>query len=272
MKHILIVFSIVIVCSTAFFSLSLPRAHAQTPATIEEQEAMIEQLKRLIELLKQVIALKAQLAKLQGQLVLPIVPVIAPPPVVAPIISNVSTSATKTSITVSWTTNKDTRSRVEYKASFELLRSITDDEWLQKRTHVMKNLTPGTFYTIRITVHDSLGNVAVYPDQLVKTVDAPDKTKPTISGIQVSNVTRSGAVISWTTDEDTKSKLYYGTIDPLSLSAKTTKVLTDTSLARTHVFVLSGLEPFTTYYYVFEAIDAAGNKERAEQRRFSTSY
>lgn len=269
--------SFVLLCGILAGVVSPGLSFAQTATatmTVTEQTQTIQQLQLIVQLLQQVLTLKAQLARLQSQVI--VVPssafVTSSINPNAPIISNITSSAKQTSITITWTTDKDTRSTVDYWASYYRTKTVSNTQWLKKHTQTLSDLAAGTFYTIRITAKDNLGNVTVYPDQVVKTLDEPDKTKPTISNIQVSNVTRSGAVVSWTTNENTKSKLYYGTVDPLKLTATTTKSITDTSLGRSHVFFLSNLQALTTYYYLFEATDVAGNKQRSEQRKFSTTW
>ena len=254
-------------------SVMVPGASfAQTTTTTAM--TTIEQLELIIKLLQQVIALKAQLAQLQSQqTVIPASAIVAPATDPnAPVISNVSASATLTSMTMKWTTNKDTRSEVYYWAPYYKTKLVSNDTWTKTHTLTIKDLAAGTFYSVRIIAKDGLGHVVAYPDQTVKTTDTPDKTKPIISDIQVGSVTKSSALVSWKTNENAKVKLYYGTVDPLKTTATTTKSITDTSFGLSHIIFLSNLQASTQYYYILESVDVAGNKTLEVQRKFSTPW
>jgi chitodextrinase len=92
-----------------------------------------------------------------------------------------------------------------------------------------------------------------------------DTTPPTISSVSSSGVTTSGAVISWTTNELSSSRVEYGT----SISYGT--VATDATLRTSHSVTLSGLLPNTTYNYTVRSADAAGNNSAySVDRTFTT--
>lgn len=83
---------------------------------------------------------------------------------------------------------------------------------------------------------------------------ATDLTPPTISNIEAANVNRSGATITWTTNEASDSVVRYGT-------KKTNLNLTESNqtMVKNHIAELSELLPVTTYYYEVQATDPTGN-------------
>lgn len=91
-----------------------------------------------------------------------------------------------------------------------------------------------------------------------------DETSPTLSGLTVSDISDTSAKISWTTDEDTTSTLYYGkTIDYGSS--------TTTSLSTSHSVTLSGLTANTTYHFNILYIDPAGHDADTGDNTFTTA-
>lgn len=192
----------------------------------------------------------------------------------APIISNVSSSATINSATIKWTTDKDTQSQVEWWPQsiyvVGTLNSWSDTEWVTTHTQKLTSLATSTVYYVRITAKDSSGNITIYPEQIIKTSDAPDKTSPVISNIAVTNQSGSSAIISWKTNELAKAKIYYGTTNPLRTSATTTQTIASSILSTSTSMILSGLDSLSTYYYLIQVTDEAGNKATSEQGTFYT--
>jgi hypothetical protein len=81
----------------------------------------------------------------------------------------------------------------------------------------------------------------------------PDTTPPVISNLSASPTNGQTAVVTWTTDEASDSRIYYGTSAALDLT------VTNTTPVTSHSLTLTGLVPGTTYYYKVESRDAAGN-------------
>lgn len=108
----------------------------------------------------------------------------------------------------------------------------------------------------------------IYP---VATTTPPgnDVTPPSITSLNAGNITASGATITWITNEPAKSKVYYGTVFPLNLGSSTS--MSDMVLMTGHALTLSGLSASTTYHYVAESADTAGNIATSSERSFTTS-
>jgi len=92
-----------------------------------------------------------------------------------------------------------------------------------------------------------------------------DVTPPVISNVQATNITPSGAVIQWTTDEDSDSVVEYGT-SPGSY----TNSESDPAMVTSHSVTLSNLSSSTTYYYRVKSTDASSNTATSSEYNFTT--
>jgi outer membrane lipoprotein-sorting protein len=93
-----------------------------------------------------------------------------------------------------------------------------------------------------------------------------DKTPPVISEISASSITETGAVITWTTDEDSTSQVEYGTT-----SAYGSTTTLNENLVTSHSVTLSELTSGTTYHYRVKSKDASGNEKNSGDYTFITA-
>lgn len=97
-------------------------------------------------------------------------------------------------------------------------------------------------------------------------VPVPDTTPPVFtSQPAASNVTDTGAVIGWATDEAATTVVDYGT------SASYGTTVTVSGRRTQHAVPLSGLTLDTTYHYRVTTADAAGNATVSEDATFATA-
>ncbi len=103
---------------------------------------------------------------------------------------------------------------------------------------------------------------------LVVNYTAPDTTKPTISHIQVSNITTAGGTITWNTNEESNSEVDYYTIT----SGQLPTILQATGRANTtnHSVALKDLTAGKKYYYRVRSKDNVGNEARSSYGNFTT--
>lgn len=88
---------------------------------------------------------------------------------------------------------------------------------------------------------------------------------PVISGLQAMPNT-SGAIISWSTEEQTTTQIEYGlTADYTASSTLSTASTTS------HAVTLSGLQPATIYHYRIISGDSSGNTFASDDHTFTTS-
>ena len=86
-----------------------------------------------------------------------------------------------------------------------------------------------------------------------------DSVPPSISNVEVSDVTETSAVVTWETDEPATSQVMV--CDPDGLCTWTEQ---DTTLAIPHSVSLSDLKPNTPYHYTVISIDAEENEATRE--------
>ena len=115
--------------------------------------------------------------------------------------------------------------------------------------------------TLTAVVRDSSNNVATASPFTVTV----DNISPVISSIATSSITASGAVISWTTNELSNSRIDYG------VSTSYGSNVSSSTLTTTHLMSLTGLAAATTYHIRIQSADAIGNTATSSDVVFTTS-
>lgn len=186
----------------------------------------------------------------------------------APVISSISSSAiTSSGATISWTTNELSDTQIQY-GTTTAYGSTTSRNTSMVITHSqsLTGLSPSTLFHFRVLSRDAAGNSAISGDNIFTTPSAPDSTAPAISGATSSNITLSGAVITWVTNEAATSQVEYG-----STTAYGTLSALNTTPVTNHSRTLSGLTSLTLYHYRVISKDAAGNTSVSGDQTFTTA-
>ncbi|MBI2907584.1 MAG: hypothetical protein HYX92_08025 [Chloroflexi bacterium] len=102
------------------------------------------------------------------------------------------------------------------------------------------------------------------PPTAVPTI-TQDSIPPVISGVTVSNLSATGAIITWTTSEPATSTVRFGTTTATPLTAG------DSALNTAHSVGISGISPATQSFYTVTSCDAAGNCDTTLQASFVTA-
>ena len=100
----------------------------------------------------------------------------------------------------------------------------------------------------------------------VSVTAVPDTTAPVITAL-IATPAATTTAISWTTNELSNSKVWFGTVNPVNLT------LTPSSLAgfvTNHSILLSSLATSTIYYYVVGSADSSGNIATSTTGSFTT--
>ncbi|MFA6278708.1 MAG: cytochrome b5 domain-containing protein [Candidatus Paceibacterota bacterium] len=90
-----------------------------------------------------------------------------------------------------------------------------------------------------------------------------------LRGLAITNVSTSSALVSWTTNVTSSSKVYFGTTSPLSLLAASS--VTSATPVKSHSIGLTGLTASTTYYVVVASVSAANGSATSSQTSFTTA-
>ncbi len=167
--------------------------------------------------------------------------------------------------TIVWQTDELAKRQVEYGVTPAYGQWTAYETDLQTNHSVtLTGLTPQTTYHYRVWSWDASNNGAVSAD-FTFTTTARDTVTPVIGNVDTSNVSPSGATISWNTNEPADSQVEYG----LTASYGSLTAL-DPTLVTNHSVALAQLTPNATYHYRVHSKDAAGNKAISGDFTFQT--
>jgi len=193
------------------------------------------------------------------------------PPVMSAI---AATGIASTSATIIWTTNEQADSKVYY-GSVNPLAITTTTASMGSLTLTLSHsltitgLTPNTTYYYAVSSVDASGNKALDTQKSFTTLSGADVTPPVLSGVTVAGIGPTSANITWTTNEQADSKVYYDSVTPLVITTSTASV-GSSALILNHDLTIPGLATSTTYYYAVSSADASGNKVIDTQKSFIT--
>ena len=186
--------------------------------------------------------------------------------VTPPTISNIQVSnITPTSATITWRTNEESSSVVDYGLTTAEEFTVSGETGLYHEVN-LSNLINDTTYYYRVKSIGNVGNRAQSSDKTFTTIiSLQDITPPVISNINNSNITEVSAKITWTTDEASDSQVEYGLTTNYGNSSEVDSVLTEN-----HNIILTGLAASTTYHYRVGSTDDRDNTAWSEDRVFTT--
>lgn len=96
-----------------------------------------------------------------------------------------------------------------------------------------------------------------------------DTVAPTLSTI-VATPSVTSATLTWMTNENADSAVYFGTSLPVNTSATATQVVSTSAKTSNHTITLTGLNASTTYFAVIGSRDNAGNLTLSSPISFTT--
>jgi hypothetical protein len=185
---------------------------------------------------------------------------------VAPTLSNLQVNTNGTTARATWNTDEQSDTTVFWSTipNFSLTSSSTQNksvnEMVRDHSVLLENLSASTTYYLIVRSKDLAGNTATSSQATFTTQALPaDTTAPVLSSIAYLSST-STISMSWITNENANSKIYYSTTTPLDLNATTTANVFSGLLTQNHLLAATGLTASTTYYFAVESIDTSGNK------------
>jgi hypothetical protein len=176
----------------------------------------------------------------------------AAPDTTAPVISSVATSTGATTATITWTTNENASSTVNYGATVSYGSASTSVTLTTAHSITLTGLTAATTYHFNVGGADAAGNISTSTDYTFTTTAAPDTTAPVISSVATSS-TDSTVAISFVTDEPATSAVQFGTTVSYGSTVNIAPATT------THNVSFTGLSYGTTYHFKITATDAQSN-------------
>lgn len=182
---------------------------------------------------------------------------------------------TATSATITWTTDKQLASQVEYGTTTAYgFLSKFDSVPVTSHSVSLTALTPGTTYNYHALSTDAAGQVNTSPNfTFTTTGGAASATTAAgrsagpavVNGVTAGNVTTSSATVTWTTDQPLTSQVEYGTTTNYgSLTAFNAQPVTS------HSVPLTALAPGTTYNYAAMSTGSAAQVTTSPNFTFTT--
>jgi len=185
----------------------------------------------------------------------------------APVISGVyANNISRTSATINWTTDEAADSQVEYGTTLSYGYRTDVDPSMVTSHNIVIGVAPSTTYYYRVLSRDASGNLSVSQSFTFTSAQQIDLTPPSISNIQITNITSSSATISWMTDEASTSQIEFG-----FNTSYGNKTAIDSGLVTVHSVELTGLYSYATYDLRVRSMDAGYNEALSGNHTFTTS-
>ena len=184
----------------------------------------------------------------------------------APLISSVAVSSVNgSSATITWITDQQSNSLVDYGTTTSYTLSATNASYVTSHSITLSGLTPGVTYNFSVVSANSGGISSISPNATFSTPAASSGTAPYVGYIAFWGITNSGVTISWSTDMPANTQLAYGTTPSLGQITPIQPALTNS-----HGVVLTGLNSGTTYYFVAQSTASSGPTGVSSTYSFTT--
>jgi hypothetical protein len=185
-----------------------------------------------------------------------------------PVISKVAAVAKDAKVKVSWTTNEESTSKVEYgrTSSYDFVK--VSDEFVTEHLIILTDLVAGVQYHYRVSSTDRGRNETFSVDTTFTATDA-DTVPPRIFNIfSTNNSEKREITFTWETDEETTGRIEYGPaadygslLEDIDPSTGQPKI----ALKHSATLPLSEIDfGVLQYHYGVRAADEAGNSATSD--------
>ncbi len=173
------------------------------------------------------------------------------------------TEITTRKATISWTTDRDSDTRIQYGLASNDYFEEEPSNSTQTKVHTLtlNNLTPGTRYFVVAKWTDEDGNAGASDELTFETNPAP-----TVKSVSVPNTTLSSALVQFTSINAKGATIRYGK----GIALSTEKEVETSILESTYTVVLDNLEDGTQYSYRIDPIDSDDFEYEGTILEFST--
>lgn len=180
-----------------------------------------------------------------------------------PVISNIRVvNITGTGARVLWDTDVPATSAVKYGLDNFYGSTASDNSLVTAHQIDLSNLTSQTIYHFQVI---SVGANDVSASSADQTFTTLDVTPPSISNVQVINITERSADIIWVTNEASTSKIYYRRVGETAYN-----LAEDNTLQVSHFITLNNLIGNVDYEFYIIATDSSGNATQSTNYTFKT--
>ena len=183
------------------------------------------------------------------------------PDTVPPSISSVASSAiTSTGATITWITNENSDTQVDYGLTTAYGQSSTlNSSLVTFHSSTLSSLSGNTLYNYRVRSRDAAGNLSTSANFTFATLSLPDTTAPSIpTSLSATGISTSQINLSWTASTDVVGSGQSSSgIAGYRIWRNGVQIATTIGTATT--YSNTGLTSGTTYSYQVAAYDAAGN-------------
>jgi chitodextrinase/sulfur relay (sulfurtransferase) DsrF/TusC family protein len=173
-----------------------------------------------------------------------------------------ATPVSTSKVTLAWVASTDNVGVAGYK----IFRDGTQVNTTTTNSYADLSVTAAASYVYTVSAYDAAGNSSAQTSPVpVSTPSDVDTDPPTLSAATVSSITTTGAVISWTTDENADTQVEYGLTNAYGLSSPLV-----TTLTSAHTVSLNSLTADTGYHFRIRSKDAANNIAVSGDYTFTT--
>jgi hypothetical protein len=163
--------------------------------------------------------------------------------------------------TISWVTDNDLTSIVEYGLTTSYGQKKEDNSYSKDHSISLSNLDQGTTYHYRVKGEDKDNNLYASADNTFE-----PKSPPKITDINVNNVTEHEATITFTTNVETDANVTYMDVKNQSMTGSQGS----RELSTDHKIILTNLDQDTTFSLVLSAKDNQGTSADIPGPNFTT--
>ncbi len=180
-----------------------------------------------------------------------------------PDIGNVKYTVTHNSVVISWTTNEEATSSIDYGLDPDANDfSEQDEDLTSSHQIVLTGLSQATTYYLQISGEDDAGNEAGSTVLQLTTKTLGDVLPPVISSVSLKALSKSSIAVLWKTDESATSEVRFGQKISYGSTAK------KAGFSKSHEVVLKNIAMVRPYHFKIVSQDKAGNKSVSADRMF----
>jgi ABC-type uncharacterized transport system substrate-binding protein len=163
--------------------------------------------------------------------------------------------------TITWKTDEDTTSIVEYGIETDYGEKKESSTYTQDHSISLSKLDQGVTYHYRVKGKDKNGNYYTSSDNTFE-----PKSPPKITNVNINDINEHGATITFTTNVPTDANVNYTD----TKNEKATGSQGTRELSADHKIILTNLSQGTTYKISIAAKDDQGTEGTAEAQDFTT--